>query len=216
MGRTPDVPIPAELEGSRIVAIMRRLDLDVAARLVEAMARGGIRVVEVTWDSPAARETLRHIRDRSPELLLGAGTVMTLEQAEESIESGARFIVSPHTDPDLIGAMSARGVLCIPGAQTATEIVTAARAGAAIVKVFPARALGPEGLQDLLGPLRGTRLLPTGGIDLASAAEFVAAGAWGLGIGSVVTGLAGAGRFDEVTEQCRAFAAIAAGARERG
>lgn len=216
MDRSSEVPIPAELETSRLIAIMRRLDLDVASRLVEAMARGGIRVVEVTWDSPAARETLRHIRDRSPELLLGAGTVMTLEQADEAIECGARFIVSPHTDPDLVRAMTARGVLCIPGAQTATEIVTAVRAGAAIVKIFPARALGPDGLRDLRGPLRATRLLPTGGIDLANAAEFVAAGAWGVGIGSVLTGLAQAGRFDEIAEQSRAFVRVAAGARERG
>lgn len=216
MSPAPEVAIPAELERSRLIAIMRRLDLEVAARLVDAMARGGIRVVEVTWDSPAARETLRHIHDRSPDLLLGAGTVMTIEQAEEAIACGARFIVSPHTDPDLVGAMSARGVLCIPGAQTATEIVAAMRAGAAIVKVFPARALGPDGLRDLRGPLRAARLLPTGGIDLANAAEFVAAGAWGVGIGSVLTAPALAGRFDEITEQSRAFVAVAAGAREGG
>jgi 2-dehydro-3-deoxyphosphogluconate aldolase/(4S)-4-hydroxy-2-oxoglutarate aldolase len=210
------VQIPAELESSRLIAIMRRLDLDVAERTVDALVLGGIRVVEVTWDSPAAAETLRSLRRRSSELLLGAGTVMTLEQADQAIECGATFVVSPHTDPDLIRAMSARGVLCVPGAQTATEIVTAARAGAAIVKVFPARTLGPQGLRDLRGPLRHVRLLPTGGIDLAAGAEYIAAGAWGLGIGSVLTELVVQGRSDEITAQARAFVAIAAKARERG
>jgi 2-dehydro-3-deoxyphosphogluconate aldolase/(4S)-4-hydroxy-2-oxoglutarate aldolase len=210
------VQIPAELESSRLIAIMRRLDLDVAQRTVDALVRGGIRVVEVTWDSPAAAETLRSLRRRSPELLLGAGTVMTLEQAEEAIGCGATFVVSPHTDPDLIRAMSARGVLCVPGAQTATEIVAAVRAGAAIVKVFPARALGPQGLRDLRGPLRNVRLLPTGGIDLKAGAEYIAAGAWGLGIGSVLTEFAVQGRSEEITAQARAFVAVAAKARERG
>lgn len=216
MGRKPDVPIPAELEHSRLIAIMRRLDLDVAERTVDAMVRGGISVVEVTWDSPAAADTLRSLRRRFPDLLLGAGTVMTLEQADEAIAAGARFLVSPHIDPDLVRTMSARGVLCVPGAQTASEIVTAVRAGAAIVKVFPARSLGPQGLRDLRGPLRDVRLLPTGGIDLTSGAEYIAAGAWGIGIGSVVTELALQGRSEEITAQSRAFVAVAAKARERG
>jgi 2-dehydro-3-deoxyphosphogluconate aldolase/(4S)-4-hydroxy-2-oxoglutarate aldolase len=144
-------------------------------------------------------------------MLVGAGTVLDVPTAERALEAGARYIVSPHTDPELIGAMAARGIPCVPGAFTATEVLTAWRAGAVVVKLFPAGPVGPGYIKDLRGPLREIPLLPTGGVTLDNAADFIAAGAWGLGIGSALVDgpLVAAGRFDELTRRAAGFIAAA-------
>ncbi len=216
MSRSARVPIPDPLERSRIVAILRRTEPGLAAETARALVDGGVPVVEVTCDSPGVLEMLDAIhRTLGDRVLLGAGTVLDLETAEAAIAAGARFIVSPHTEPPLIETLAAQGIPCLPGAFTASEVLAAWRAGAALVKLFPVGAVGPAHLRDLRGPLRAIPLMPTGGVTLDNAAAFIAAGAWGLGLGSALAdpALVASRRFDEVRRRAAAFAALAAAAR---
>jgi 2-dehydro-3-deoxyphosphogluconate aldolase/(4S)-4-hydroxy-2-oxoglutarate aldolase len=156
---------------------------------------------------------LRAMRDAvGDRAVRGAGTVLDIPAADEALAAGAQFIVSPHTDVELVREMSSRGVPCIPGAFSATEVLSAWRAGASVVKLFPAGPVGAGYLKDLRGPLADIPLLPTGGVTLDNAATYIDAGAWGLGLGSalVAPDLVTAGRFDELTSRAAAFAAIAA------
>lgn len=208
--------IPPALEETRVVAIMRRTEASRAVATAEALLAGGVRAIEVTCDSPGVLDMIRAIDGAlGDRILLGAGTVLDLATAEGVLDAGARYIVSPHTDATLVETLARRGVPCVPGAFTATEVLTAWRTGAAVVKLFPAGPVGPGYIKDLLGPLRQIPLLPTGGVTLDNAAAFVAAGAWGLGIGSALVDArtVGEGRFDALRDRAAAFAAIAAGAR---
>jgi 2-dehydro-3-deoxyphosphogluconate aldolase/(4S)-4-hydroxy-2-oxoglutarate aldolase len=209
------VVIPPALEQSRVVAILRRTEAALAVETAEALLAGGISVIEVTLNTPGALEMLRAMRDAvGDRAVLGAGTVLDIAAADEALDAGAAFIVSPHTDIELVYEMAGRGVPCIPGAFTATEVFSAWRAGASVVKLFPAGPVGASYLKDLRGPLSDIPLLPTGGVTLDNAATYIAAGAWGLGLGSalVAPDLVAGRRFDELTRRAAAFAAIAAGA----
>jgi 2-dehydro-3-deoxyphosphogluconate aldolase/(4S)-4-hydroxy-2-oxoglutarate aldolase len=210
--------IPDVLEETRVVAILRRTEAHLAVETAEALLKGGISVIEVTLNTPGALEMLRAMRDAvGDRAVLGAGTVLDLAAADAALAAGAQFIVSPHTDADLVREMAARGVACIPGALSPTEVLTAWRAGAAVVKLFPAGPVGPGYLKDLRGPLADIPMLPTGGVTLDNAATFIGAGAWGLGLGSalVAPDLVAEGRFDELTRRAAAFAAVAATANGR-
>jgi len=210
------VAIPAALEETRIVAILRHTDPDLAVQTVRALLDGGVRAIEVTFNSRGVRDMLRAIEAAFGErVLLGAGTVLDRDSADAALDLGARYIVSPHTDPDLVSYVAGRGVACMPGAFTATEVLTAWRAGAAVVKLFPAGGAGPGYLKDLRGPLGHIPLLPTGGVSLDNAAAFVRAGAWGLGVGSALADatLIRERRFEELRTRAAAFAAAAVGAK---
>jgi 2-dehydro-3-deoxyphosphogluconate aldolase/(4S)-4-hydroxy-2-oxoglutarate aldolase len=198
--------IPEQLERSRVVAIMRRVDERAAVAIAEALVRGGIATLEVTCDSPGAMDMIRVISQELGErAFVGAGTVLDEATAREALDAGARFLVSPHLDADLIRSFAERDVPWIPGAFTPTEILTAWRAGAIVVKVFPAGPVGPGYIKDVLGPLRDVPLLPTGGVSLDNAAAFLQAGAWGLGMGSALVDnrLVLAGNFDEIESRAR-------------
>lgn len=208
--------IPAALEETRIVAILRRTDASRAIETARAILAGGVRAIEVTCDSDGVMEMIRAISDElGDRMLVGAGTVLDIETAEAALNAGAQYIVSPHTDSALIGALAKRGVPCVPGAFTPTEALTAWRAGAVVVKLFPSGPVGPGHLKDLRGPLRQIPFLPTGGVTLANAAAFIAVGAWGLGIGSALVDgpLVAEGRFDELTRRAAGLIAAAAPAR---
>jgi 2-dehydro-3-deoxyphosphogluconate aldolase/(4S)-4-hydroxy-2-oxoglutarate aldolase len=207
--------VPAALEKSRVVAILRRTEAALAVETAEALLRGGVSVIEVTLNTPGALEMLRAMRaEVGDRAVLGAGTVLDIPAADSALDAGAEFIVSPHTDIELVREMAARGVPCIPGAFSPTEVLVAWRAGASVVKLFPIGPVGAGYLRDLRGPLADIPLLPTGGVTLENAATFIAAGAWGLGLGSalVAPDLVAGRRFDELTARAAAFAAIAAGA----
>ena len=208
--------IPALLADTRVVAILRRTDAAQAVATAEAIYAGGVRAIEVTCDSDGVFAMIRAIGDAfGDRMLVGAGTVLDIATADRALAAGASYVVSPHTDPELIGAMARRGIPCVPGAFTASEVLTAWRAGAVLVKLFPAGPVGPGYIKDLRGPLRQIPLLPTGGITLDNAGDFIAAGAWGLGIGSALVDgpLVAAGRFDELTRRAAGFIAAAAPAR---
>jgi 2-dehydro-3-deoxyphosphogluconate aldolase/(4S)-4-hydroxy-2-oxoglutarate aldolase len=182
--------IPAPILAGRIIAIGRGLDPRAVVTIGEALVDGGVRSFEVTLDSPGAFDAIASLSERwSPtELLVGAGTVLDRGSAERAVTAGARFLVMPHTDAELVGWAADRDLPSFPGALTPTEILAAWRAGAAGVKLFPAGVLGPAFVRDLAGPFAGIPLVPTGGVTAVSAPDFIAAGAVAVGLGSWLTG----------------------------
>lgn len=178
----PDA-LPRVLDGG-LVAIMRAPDGGLIADVAEALLAGGIDVMEVTFTIPRAERVLEQVANRlGDRVLLGAGTVLDPETAHLALRSGARFIVSPVVNPEVIRFCNRYDALCMPGAFTPTEILAAWEAGADIVKVFPSDSVGPGYLKAIRGPLPQIRLLPTGGVTLETAAAFLRAGACALGVG---------------------------------
>lgn len=178
------------LEGllaSKVVAVVRLSDASKMEAVAAALRKGGVRAIEVTMTVPGAVEIIREMAGRKkPGDLVGAGTVIDAGTASDVIAAGADFVVSPVTDMDVVRACRDAEVLIAPGAFTPTEIVTAWRSGADIVKVFPATSLGPQFFRDLRGPLPQVRLMPTGGVTLENARDFLTAGASCVGIGTAL------------------------------
>ena len=196
---------------SGIVAVVRAPDSDQLVHVARALADGGVDVVEITMSVPNALDVLRQVRQELGErLLLGAGTVLDAETARAVLLAGAEFIVAPTLNLDVIRLCRRYGKLVMPGAFTPTEILTAWEAGADIVKVFPADVVGPAFFKALRGPLPQIRLMPTGGVDLTTAADFLKAGACCLGIGGqLVEPKAVAERnFDRIRNLARQYVAI--------
>jgi len=168
-----------------LVAVVRAPDPQNLLEVIRALADGGVTVAEVTLTVPNAidviREAHRMLGDR---VLLGAGTVLDTETARAAILAGAQFIVSPTVNLDVIRMCNRYDKLVFPGAFTPTEILAAWEAGADVVKVFPAEVLGPLFFKAMRGPLPQVRLMPTGGVDLTTAGEYLRAGACCLGVGS--------------------------------
>jgi 2-dehydro-3-deoxyphosphogluconate aldolase / (4S)-4-hydroxy-2-oxoglutarate aldolase len=170
----------------KLVAILRGCEPERVPDIVAALADGGVRLLEITLNSPGALDLIRCIsKTMGDRLLVGAGTVLTAAEAEMAIDAGARFILSPSLDIETIQVTKELGAVSVPGAFTATEILTAWRNGADIVKVFPA-SVGASYLRDIRGPLPQIRLMPTGGVNLGNIREFRAAGAVAYGIGSAL------------------------------
>jgi len=181
------------------------------------MIAGGVTIVEVTMTVPGAVDLLRELKREHPTLLLGSGTVTTAMEAEETIEAGAEFVVSPSFHPDVIAVTKAHKKLSIPGALTPTEIITAHRAGADYVKVFPCSAMGGASyLKSILAPFPHLKLIPTGGVTLKTAEEFLRAGARALGVGSDLVNLAAIdeGKPEIITEAAKAYLQVLARVRE--
>lgn len=172
---------------AKVIAVIRMKDAGRLAETAAALGRGGVTAIEVTMTVPGAVEIIGEMaRKKAPGTIVGAGTVLDAGTAAAVIGAGADFVVSPISDPGVIQACKAAGVLVAPGAFTPTEIVTAWRAGADIVKVFPATSLGPQFFKDLRGPLPQVRLMPTGGVTIENARDFLAAGACCVGLGTAL------------------------------
>src|SRR2546430_1574591 len=168
-----------------IVAVVRSPDHQQLVEVCRALADGGVTVVEITMTVPNALDVLRQVRQAlGDRLLLGAGTVLDPETARAVLLAGAEYIVAPTVNLDVIRLCQRYDKLVMPGAFTPTEILGAWEAGADIIKVFPAEVMGPAFFKALRGPLPQVRLMPTGGVDLTTAAAFLDAGACCLGIGS--------------------------------
>jgi 2-dehydro-3-deoxyphosphogluconate aldolase/(4S)-4-hydroxy-2-oxoglutarate aldolase len=206
----------ARLLGCGIVAVVRCPDSAQLVEVARALADGGVTVVEITMSVPNALDVLRQVRQALGErLLLGAGTILDPETARVALLAGAEYLVAPTLNLDVIRLCQRYDKLVMPGAYTPTEILTAWEAGADIVKVFPADNLGPAFFKALRGPLPQIRLMPTGGVDLNTAAAFLKAGASCLGIGSqLVEPRAVAERnFDRIRDLARQYVAIVNDAR---
>jgi 2-dehydro-3-deoxyphosphogluconate aldolase/(4S)-4-hydroxy-2-oxoglutarate aldolase len=194
-----------------IVAVVRSPDSRQLVEVARALAEGGVSVVEITMSVPNALEVVRQVRQAlGDRLLLGAGTILDPETARAALLAGAEYIVAPTVNLDVIRLCQRYDKLVMPGAFTPTEILTAWEAGADVVKVFPAEVIGPAFFKALRGPLPQVRLMPTGGVDLTTAAAFLQAGACCLGVGSqlVEPKAVAAGNFDRIRDLARQYAAI--------
>jgi len=174
------------LEEIGVIPVVRAASAEEAVAVAEAIGEGGIPVLEITLTVPGAVKVIAELSKRfGDQVLVGAGTVLDPEAARECIDAGARFVVSPALNLQTIELCKREGIVILPGALTPTEVVTAWNAGADAVKVFPCSALGgAKYLRALKAPLPQIRLVPTGGVSLATAKDFIAAGAWALGVGA--------------------------------
>jgi len=194
-----------------IVAVVRSPDPTHLVEVIGALADGGITVAEVTFTVPNALEVLRQARQALGErVLLGAGTVLDPETAREALLAGAEFIVAPTLNAEVIRLCNRYSKVVMPGAFTPTEALAAWEAGADIVKIFPADVVGPEFFRAMRGPLPQIPLMPTGGVDLTTAAEFLKAGACCLGIGGqlVEPKAVAAGDFTRIRDLARQYVEI--------
>ena len=209
--------IQSAIEAAGIMPVLRARSADEGRALVEALVAGGIAIMEVTMTVPGAVDLLRALKkEYGGRLLLGSGTVTTADQAAATIDAGAEFVVSPSLHPDVIAKTKTLGKVSIPGALTPTEAITAWRAGADYVKIFPCSAVGGASyLKALLAPFPELRLIPTGGVTLATAPDFLKAGARALGVGTdLVNAKAIAeGHPETVTATARAYMEIIAAYR---
>ena len=199
-----------------IVAVVRSPDSQQLVEVARALADGGVSVVEITMSVPNALEVLRQVRQAlGDRVLLGAGTVLDTETARAVLLAGAEYIVAPTLNLDVIRLCRRYDKLVMPGAFSPTEVLTAWEAGADIVKVFPADVVGPAYFKALRGPLPQIRLMPTGGVDLNTAAAFLKAGACCLGVGGqLVEPKAVADRnFERIRDLARQYVAIVKQAR---
>jgi 2-dehydro-3-deoxyphosphogluconate aldolase/(4S)-4-hydroxy-2-oxoglutarate aldolase len=206
------------LRETGLVPVLRAESVDKALALAEAVAAGGVNVLEVTMTVPGAVEVIERLVKDRPDILVGAGTVLDAETARTCILAGAAFVVSPALKVETIAMCHRYSVAVLPGALTPTEIVTAWEAGADVVKVFPAGAMGGASyLKSLKGPLPQIEMIPTGGVSLATARGFLEAGAFALGVGSdLVDAKAMAeGRPEVVTETARRYMEVVGEFREK-
>ena len=200
----------ARLRRDRATAIVRTDSQEKAAAAMEAAVRGGFRHLEFTLTTPGALELVSEFSRRTDlDLVVGAGTVLTPDDARSAVRAGARFLVSPVMDEEVIRAALDLGVVAVPGCYTPSEMLRAHRAGAQLQKVFPVLAGGPEAVRSILAPMPFLRLLPTNGVTADNAAEYLAAGAVGVGFVSSLFGAddLASRRFDRVEEKARSLLA---------
>ncbi len=206
------------IERVGLIPVLRAKNPSQAHAVVQAMIAGGVTVVEVTMTVPGAIDVLRELKQEyGLRLILGSGTVTTPAEAQATINAGAEFVVSPSLHPEVIQVTRTNGKLSIPGALTPTEVITAHRAGADYVKVFPCSAMGGAPyLKALLAPFPFLKLIPTGGVTLDTAASFIQSGARALGVGSDLVNLAAvdSGHPEKITETARAYLRIFADLRQ--
>ncbi|MFJ2605307.1 bifunctional 4-hydroxy-2-oxoglutarate aldolase/2-dehydro-3-deoxy-phosphogluconate aldolase [Streptomyces sp. NPDC087425] len=178
-------PITPQLTRTRVMAILRSADAYGLPAAARALAAGGVTCLEVTLTTAGALDAIACIRDElGADVSVGAGTVVTAADAHDALAAGAEFLVAPMVAPDVIRTAADRGIPFYPGAWTPTEVVTAWQCGAAAVKLFPAATGGPAHLRQLRAPLPEIPLVAVGGVDLAEAGKYRAAGAFAVGIGS--------------------------------
>ncbi len=191
-----------------VIAIVRVASAEQAVDVCGAVARGGVKAIEVTMTVPGAIDAIKEFKKTaSDDILLGAGTVLDPETARTVILAGADFIVSPNLNVDVIKMAHRYGKVVIPGTFTATEILAAWDAGADIVKIFPAGVVGPQYLKDIKGPLPQIRITPTGGVTLDNASEFIRAGAACISVATALVDKKALAekKFDVISEKARQF-----------
>jgi 2-dehydro-3-deoxyphosphogluconate aldolase/(4S)-4-hydroxy-2-oxoglutarate aldolase len=195
---------------ARAVAVVRIPDETRVRPVVDALIDGGIRAIEITMTVPRAIDQIRSLaRDLGDRILLGVGSVTTVDAAHHSLEAGARYVVSPVFKEPLIGVAHSHGAAALPGCFTPTEIQNAHEAGADIIKVFPADVVGMSFFRAVLAPLPHVRLMPTGGVTLDNAGDWLRAGACAVGIGGALLDRVAIeeGRYEVVTENARRLCA---------
>lgn len=173
-----------QLKESGLVAVIRKPKASQIDKIALALVNGGVGALEITVETPGALEMIEQIKSTyGTKVLVGAGTVLNVQQAEEALKAGADFIFSPNFDEQTVKMTNHYGKLSIPGVMTPTEIVNAHRAGADVVKVFPASSLGINYIKELQGPLGHILMMPTGGVSLENVEAFIRHGAVAVGAG---------------------------------
>lgn len=205
------------IERGTLVPVVRAPTADMAIKAVEAILEGGISTFEITLTVPGAVQVIESLVKRfGARALIGAGTVLSADQAAACIDAGAQFVVSPGFDAATVELVLKRGLPCMPGALTPTEVITAWKAGVDMVKIFPCSAMGgAKYLKALKGPLPQVKMLPTGGVNASTAHEYLAAGAAALGIGSelVDAQALAAGNLDIITARAKELVDAVASSR---
>lgn len=202
------------LAHDRVMAIIRYRDGGDVVGAIEALARGGIRVLEVTVDTPGAWDAIKHAAAR-PDIIVGAGTVTDPGHVDHLAAIGGRFVVSPGFDADVVEAALYHGLEPLPGVATGSEVLAARRAGVNFLKLFPAGALGVRYLAALRGPFGKESFVPTGGISIADTPDWLRAGAFAVALGSELAGRTAPTTDDDlaaVTERAQAALTLAAAA----
>jgi 2-dehydro-3-deoxyphosphogluconate aldolase/(4S)-4-hydroxy-2-oxoglutarate aldolase len=207
--------IARRIETEGVVAVVRLTDARVGEQVARALIDGGVTAIEITMTVPRAPELIADLSRALPNALIGAGTVTDPAMARTVIDAGAKFVVSPVFRPRIVEACHERDVPSFPGCFTPTEILSAWELGAEIIKVFPATSLGPNYIKDLRGPFPSIKMMPTGGVSIDNAADWIKAGAVAIGVGSAMVQAKAVetGRFDQVTAAAQAFVAAVRGAR---
>jgi 2-dehydro-3-deoxyphosphogluconate aldolase/(4S)-4-hydroxy-2-oxoglutarate aldolase len=200
----------------RALSVVRAPQISDPAALADALARGGIHALELTFTTPGVLDLIRTAADAGA--VIGAGTVLTADHARSAIDAGARFIVTPGLRPDVAAVVTDAGIPLMMGALTPSEVMTAIDLGADAVKIFPARTVGPAYFKDLLGPFPDAQLVPSGGVNVGNAAQFLAHGAVAVTAGTDVVPPAAvaAGQWDDITTRTRAFVAAISTYSEEG
>jgi 2-dehydro-3-deoxyphosphogluconate aldolase/(4S)-4-hydroxy-2-oxoglutarate aldolase len=194
------------LRQHRSIAVIRASQLSLGRQMAQAVAAGGMPLIEITWNTDRAPELISQLRLELPHCTIGTGTLLNLEQLQQAIDAGAQFLFTPHVDPALIAAAVDAAVPIVPGALSPTEIVTAWNAGASCVKVFPIEAVGGASyIKSLQGPLGQIPLIPTGGVTLENAKSFIAAGAIAVGLSGDLfpKALIGAGDWEAIAQRAK-------------
>jgi 2-dehydro-3-deoxyphosphogluconate aldolase/(4S)-4-hydroxy-2-oxoglutarate aldolase len=210
--------VVAAVEAAGVVAVIRLKEPEKLRAVIDAIAEGGVRALEVTMTVPGAVDLIRSLAPTLPAgFLLGAGTVLDADTAWRVIDAGAQFVVSPVFRRATIAACHERDVPAMPGCFTPTEILEAWDAGADIVKVFPATALGPTFFKDVHGPLPQVKLMPTGGVSLDNAGDWIRAGAVAVGVGTALLDAKAiaAGEYGVLRANAQRIVANVRGAREK-
>lgn len=203
-----------QLKENYFFAVIRGKDEQDAKGIARHAVLGGIRNIEITFSTPNAATVIKELQEEFSDdssVVIGAGTVMNLNLAQEAIGAGASFLVSPHFDKKIQELAQETGVLYFPGCATATEIVTASQAGCSIIKLFPGGVLGPGFIKDIHGPVSEVDLMPSGGVSVDNVVDWKKAGACAVGIGSALASRVQAEGYDSVTLIARSFVAALEG-----
>lgn len=204
----------ATMHDEGVVAVLRSSSVTQAVEVARACERGGVHFIEVTFSVPDAADAIRSLAksDGGDRATVGAGTVLSAVQAQSAIDAGAEFIVAPTYSPEVLSCCEANDVPYIPGCMTVNEMMAAHRAGCQVVKFFPASEFSPGFIKAVHGPLPQLNIMPTGGIGLENAADWIRAGAHSLGIGGNLTKLDETG-LDGIAERAREYLEIVGNAR---
>lgn len=198
--------VMAGIQASGVVAVVRVDNSEEAIGAVCAVRDGGVQAIEVTFTVPNAEKIIARLaNDLGDSILLGAGTVTTIAQAQMAIDAGAAYLISPGFDVEVVSYALGKGVPFFPGVMTPSEVLAAKKAGVEVVKLFPAGRFGPAYLKDLLAPFPGLKIMPTGGIDVNNAADYIKAGAFALGVGGKLVDKAAikAGNWQALTDTAK-------------
>ncbi|MBP8990093.1 MAG: bifunctional 2-keto-4-hydroxyglutarate aldolase/2-keto-3-deoxy-6-phosphogluconate aldolase [Clostridia bacterium] len=196
-----------KIEDCGLVAVVRADSKEQAMRIVDACIEGGVAAIEITYTVPGAGAIIERLSNyyKPEDIIIGAGTVLDAETARQAILCGAQYVVSPCFDEATVRLCQTYQIAVMPGAMTIKEMVEVMRSGADLIKLFPGELFGPALIKAVKGPLPQARIMPTGGVTIDNAAEWIGAGAVALGVGSALTGSAKQGDFASITKKAKDF-----------